>query len=267
MLLKSNINVKIKKDLFSKKGNMLKRILKLALKLKLKIAVAAVIVAGIMALALEAPVLHSLYIRNYVGSQVVLLTNKAGNSGGTGFAVKAPSGDVYTLTNAHVCRIEGGLYTTLKNGRRVSLKIVEVSDVTDLCLLSGIKNMRGLDVASGVGIGEEMGLVGHPRLMPLTLSRGQLIGYGQALVLVSFGMCPDSLEPPTYFNGNTPFGPVCVMGVEAGFTNIIALPGNSGSPVVNIFGNVVGVLFASDSEANWGLIVPLSDVKNFLKPY
>jgi len=253
----------------TKKGNMSKKprnIFKKLLKIKLSVLAGIAAVALILGLALEAPVIHSSFIRNYVGSQVVMLTNKAGNSGGTGFAVQAPSGDVYTLTNAHVCRIEGGLYANVGN-RRLKLKILEISDVADLCLLDGIKGMRGLDLASSVGIGEEMGLVGHPKLMPLTLSRGELIGYAKALVMVEAGQCSEGLEPPSYITVETMFGFACILDVTAGFTNVIALPGNSGSPVVNIFGNVVGVLFAADSQANWGIIVPLSQVKAFLKPY
>lgn len=246
---------------------MLKKSFKLAIKVKLKLLAVAAAVALILGLALEAPILHNKYIRTKVGSQVIMLTNKAGNGGGTGFAVQAPSGEVYTLSNAHVCRISGGLYTQLPNGRKIKMNILEISDASDLCLLNGIKGLGGLDLAGSVDIGEDMGLVGHPKLMPLTLSRGSLIGYGRALVMVAAGMCPDEMEPPTYNSIDGFFGPVCVMDVTAGFTNITALPGNSGSPVVNIFGNVVGVLFASDTDVYWGLIVPLKEIKSFLKPY
>lgn len=246
---------------------MLKKSIKFAVKLKIKLLIAAVAVLVILGLALEAPVLHNKYIRSEVGSQVIMLSNRAGNGGGTGFAVKAPSGEVYTLSNAHVCRIEGGLYTQLENGRRIKMKILEVSDSSDLCLLNGLKGFDGLDLASSVSIGEELGLVGHPKLMPLTVSRGQLIGYASALVLVGLGPCGEDMAPPTYSEQRTPFGVACIMDVNAGFTNVVALPGNSGSPVVNIFGNVVGVLFASDTDVYWGIMVPLKEVKSFLKPY
>ena len=249
------------------KGIMLKKSIKLAINLKIKLLIAAVALAAILGIALEAPVLHNQYIRSKVGSQVVMLTNKAQTGGGTGFAVQAPSGEVYTLTNAHVCRIKGGLFTMLRHGRKIRMNIIEISDTSDLCLLNGIKGMEGLKLASGVDIGEELGLVGHPKLMPLTLSRGQLIGYDRALVLVSPGPCEDGMDPPSYVTVEALFGLVCVLDVKAGYTNVVALPGNSGSPMVNFFGNVVGVLFAADGDVFWGLIVPLKQVKDFLKPY
>jgi hypothetical protein len=126
--------------------------------------------------------------------------------------------------------------------------------------------MTGLSVAGSVGIGEQIGLVGHPQLMPLTLSRGELVGYASIFVLVDMAPCKPNAAP-MYQSVPTPFGRVCVMQVEAGLTNVIALSGNSGSPMVNIFGNLVGVLFAASSDSNWGNIVPLKEVKEFLKEY
>ncbi len=57
---------------------------------------------------------------------------------------------------------------------------------------------------------------------------------------------------------------VCMEEVLAYRTTAVSLPGNSGSPVVDYKGNVIGVLFAGDSEVHWGLVITLDDVRDFL---
>lgn len=227
---------------------------------------AAVFLAGAY-LILNAQQYHNNYLRSKVGSKVVMITNKEENSGGTGFFVKAPSGDTYILTNAHVCSLgRNNLFSHVNNGRQVRLNVIEVSSETDLCILSSFGNIEGLNVASNVAIGEELALAGHPKLMPLTVSNGQLIGYSTTVVLYDNAPCPETLEGP-FQSVPTRFGEMCVGVIkEAGMTNILSLPGNSGSPIVNFFGNVVGVLFAGGSD-NWGIIVGINSIKHFLQPY
>lgn len=219
-------------------------------------------------MVLNASQYHGDYIRSKVGSQVVFLVNRAGNSGGTGFAIKTPSGDVLTLTNAHVCGLaddSGRVYAKTEAGKTIPLRVIESYTKADLCLLSKVPGMSGLSLASSVRIGEELGLVGHPHLMPLTLTRGQLIGYGQVAVMVSEGPC--EREEGMYQTIMSMFGPVCAEIARSGFTNIPALAGSSGSPTVNFWGHLTGVLYAGEEGVNWGLIVPLSAVEDFLSSY
>jgi hypothetical protein len=49
-------------------------------------------------------------------------------------------------------------------------------------------------------------------------------------------------------------------------TNILIRPGNSGSPVVDFWGNVVGIVFASDNY-NWGSVVSYRDLEKFLSNF
>lgn len=239
-----------------------------AIKVVVRLAVATGALGLFMMLAAEAPGVHGSYIRSKVGSQVFRITNRQGNSGGTGFAVKADSGKVYTLTNAHVCRIDGGrIYANLSNGRKIPLRIVEFSEEHDLCLASAVPKLGGLKLASSVAIGEELGVVGHPKLMPLTLSRGELIGYQNVIVLVDQNECNETEVGAIYKTVESLFGPVCIMDVEGALSNIPILPGNSGSPVVNFWGNVTAVAFAADGSDGWGILVPLAYVQRFLKAY
>jgi S1-C subfamily serine protease len=249
----------IKKDLV-----MLKRLIKNMPKL---VAAAALFVVG-AGLVLKGPQFHGNYIRDKVGSQVVMILDKEGMGGGTGFAVKAPSGKSYVITNAHVCAIgieTGIVYAKSDTGRPIPLKILERSNQSDLCVLEGLARLTGLTIASGVDLGEELGIVGHPQLMPLTLTRGQLIGYANVAVMVDVGPCEK--DEGMYRTVMSMFGPVCIEINHSGLTTIPALGGNSGSPVVNFWGNIVGVLYAGDPSNNWGIILPGQALIELLKEY
>lgn len=246
------------------KGLMRKKLFSTVLKIKMRVILVAACVASVLGLAMLAPQLHSAFIRNKVGSQVIMLTNKAGNSGGTGFALRAPSGKVVTVTNAHVCNIPGNrLYANLPSGQKIAFNIIKKSKVTDLCALTAVKGMSGLEVASSVIVGENIGVVGFPKLQPLTLTLGELVGYQDTAVLVDEGPCEKDVG--MYSTVMTFFGPVCIETVkQAAITTLPVRGGSSGSPVVNFFGNVVGVLFAGD-ELGWGVVVSMKDLNNFLK--
>jgi hypothetical protein len=61
---------------------------------------------------------------------------------------------------------------------------------------------------------------------------------------------------------------VCIEKISAFGISSPSYPGNSGSPVVNKWGNVVGVLFAGNrTQLNDSYMVPFHELKNFLKDY
>lgn len=217
---------------------------------------------------IKAPYLHNEYIRRKVGSQVVKLTEKTGRSGGTGFALQMPSGEVLTMTNSHVCELErlGQIYASIGR-KKFPMTILEKSINADLCLLNGLPNMNGLEVAGGVEIGDVISVVGHPALMPLAVNSGELLGYQEVVVMADDGPCEK--EEGMYKTVEGFFGPVCTEQFEAGLTTVVVLGGNSGSPVVDWKGDVVGVLFAGHGPegASWGVIVKLENLKEFIKNY
>lgn len=263
-----------------------------------KKAVTLIIVAATIGsmglLAANAPTLHKAWLRGNVGSRVVKLVaiDKLGQirGGGTGFQVVAPSGVSYLLTNAHVCEAfpEGSVNAQLGDGRIMPRRILEISDRTDLCLVEGIPGMDGLKLASNVDIGQTLALIGHPVLQPLSISLGDIVGQGieefpyapiapsdmsdreraRYPDLMSEAECKSKpkfkvKEMETFFGSV----PICVLSIQAYKTTIIAFPGNSGSPVVNFWGNLSGVLYAGNGRTNWGLVVPLESIKEFLAPY
>jgi S1-C subfamily serine protease len=228
---------------------------------------------------IKLPQLHSKILRKYVGDRVVKVMGPRG--GGSGFAVQAPSGRTYILTNAHVCLVSDKRdnIRVVRKGAKdyVVKKVLHRMKDHDLCLIDGLKGMTGLKVADTLEIGEVVALIGHPRLRPLTFSRGEYIGATK--VRLTFGMnLPERLcigktilakdvKNPWYKFMLTAMGAksLCVAELKANMLNAISYKGNSGSPVVNFFGNLTGVLFAGGRDVTDAYVVPLATIKEFLK--
>lgn len=227
----------------------------------------------------KAPQLHRDYLRSAVGSSVVevvkLDEKNEIRGGGTGFSIQAPSGKTYIMTNAHICDMYKGDKNAViqrPDGSFIKRPILFISGDTDLCLIEGIDGLRGLKIASKVFTGEIIEIIGHPHLMPLNVSYGDILGTDNVDVMIGvIGYDMPESECKQHKNkildAESFFGPVkvCVEELPAYLTTAVSMPGNSGSPVVDFSGHVVGVLFAGDNSVNWGIVVPLSDVKAFLK--
>jgi S1-C subfamily serine protease len=181
-----------------------------------------------------------------VGSQVFMMTPPSTlTTGGTGFALKMPSGRVLTVTNAHVCRLaENGVLKATPNGsgRGFLIRVLEISTTADLCILDSVPGARGLELAAGVSDFEPIYALGHPHLEGNTLTRGYITGRHEINIM------GDTVELQRF---------------EAMLTSVVIFGGNSGSPALNESGQVVGVFFAGDASTNYGLFVPYDFLRSF----
>lgn len=196
----------------------------------------------ILFLGVSLPICHHKWLRDYVGKRVVKITDQSGNSGGTGFYIKLPSGKTSILTNSHVCDLQkaGIIFISDDSSIRQPHNIIINSAYTDLCLVAG-DEVHGLSLAPNAPFGEIVYELGHPLLNALTMTQGELIGRSR-------------VKTGTHIT-------------NAYDTNIISLPGNSGSPVVDFYGRVVGVIFATDTEEYWGSTVSLEDINKFVNGF
>lgn len=208
---------------------------------------------------------------NYKGKYVVRVTNAATGGGGTGFFVQAPSGVTYILTNLHVCKAAAGeTSTVLIDGSYFGTIIAKYSD-HDLCLISNPKQSSGFAVADKTYNGENIYILGHPLLEPLSLVKGQISGSMIVTLLAGFDIpCkgPGYTEidiSDSLFGAITGYRTACLREYEAYAATANTLPGNSGSPVLNKWGRVVGVAFAGREGSGRGYLVPLSFIKDFLR--
>lgn len=174
----------------------------------------------------------------------ITLPNGIKYSGGTGFHVEY--GDkVVLVTNKHVCdpTLEG---FELRHGDN-KLEVVHITTLHDLCILKSDR-LSGLKLASildTIEVLDKVILVGHPRGLDLTVREGRVMKIG----LEVFPWVSD--RPLQFFEIST-----------------ITYGGNSGSPVTNSKGEVIGVLFAGYRNFHTeGMVVPLIDLYVLLATY
>lgn len=201
-------------------------------------------VAVVCLLFAYVPLLQDYYYYDYKGSSVVRITYKDNlNAGGSGFQVEAPSGLQYIITNKHVCAVAnefGEVMVSTTTGERKVLRVLDRYKEHDLCVIEPFEGLRPMRLASNIYRSERVYLIGHPRLADLTFERGYFRGKKKIQMRIGWF---DSFS-----------------------FNLIAYGGNSGSPIIDVYGNVVSVLFAgSPSYPNFTYGVPLRYIRDFLK--
>lgn len=205
------------------------------------------------------------YYRDNVGQNVVRIFNMEKTGSGSGFHIKDKHGNMFILTNKHVCEIadKKGMVLVEVNGEEIPRKVVEKYEHHDLCLVEPVPNHETyIDIASSSELGEDLTIVGHPGGRDLTLSHGELIGKK----IIHLGDPVESEDQCK--DGEIRFNPfmgyICLKAVIATSISAISYGGNSGSPVVNKYGNVIGVLFAGSSQPTDSYMVPLKYIQDFL---
>lgn len=262
------------------------------------------LVTALGLLSVSGSQIHTKIIRSTVSDKigyVIVPFNGRDNQGrvtegrrsqGTGFDITLPSGKNAILTNRHVCSpSKDGFVFIVKPGDNIQhqRKIIAVSETSDLCLVEPvIEGSNALKLASSLDLGDHVISVGHPAGLPLMPS------YGEAVSVQTIPVLSSMIERPIMTDeelskARVEMTPACskrnqqmtvqdvnFLGVQfkilmcidfntALLTTTQILGGSSGSPLFNIWGNVVGVMFAGSAEHNnWGYAIPLESVKEFL---
>lgn len=215
-------------------------------------------------MSVKAPEWHEDYLTAKMGQNVVVLTGfEHFNSGGTGFQMQTKNG-LKVISNAHVCEIaENGYMLAHTTKSKHIIKVEKIDPTADLCMLSKVNGLPGLKLASEPEFGDTIGILGHPLLQPQTFSKGRILA--KQLITVAMGYyTPETCKGPGARPIPTFFGTLCVKPFMSYYTNAIIFPGNSGSPAVNFYGDVVGVVFAGNNRTNYGHLVTHEDLKRFI---
>lgn len=213
-----------------------------------------ILAGGIIYGAILAPELHNHYLRHEVGESVVQVLSMSSDGGGTGFAIKGASGKDYIMTNRHVCGVQanGVIRVQVGEAEPIFRKVVYMDDIHDLCLIEGVDGLAPISLGSNQNAGDSIYVVGHPGLRMLTVSKGEYIGRRTIEMMYQVLRkedCPGSVYPAdAFYKFFTGKDFICTKHYESLTTTAVVYGGNSGSPVVNRLGNLVGVCFAGNTE-------------------
>jgi S1-C subfamily serine protease len=145
------------------------------------------------------------------------------------------------LTNRHVVDGARTITVTAGDGTSIGVTSASESNFVDLGVVhvarTSVQGLRLADVDSPRGT--TVSVVGYPLDGPLTTTGGQIAEY--------------VVEPAI-----SAVDPVLRLNVDLN-------PGNSGGPVVDGDGRVVGVAYASERSTGYGLAVPASTVRAALR--
>lgn len=209
----------------------------------------AIIISLFVASSFSYSQLYTKYVR-YIGSNEMPLSIK-------GQTVCSSSQVSYkgvrvTLTNRHCCQAVKMLYPKTKKfeGHYMVIgqfmrKILLLDKKHDLCILEPDLSKSGIHLASSVSVGEEIILIGHPRGLPKTYRNGHIV----AVEYYTFPWITMDHPLPQYMISAIGYG------------------GNSGSPVIDRYGQLIGVLFSGTNYHTEMGVVPLNYVKDFLTRY
>ena len=238
-----------------------------------KLAAVIVTSATLVFSVAYAPQAHNDYLRWKTEDSIVKVLNY-GIGGGTGFSIKGKSGKSYIMTNKHVCFGAANNVVGIQNKNEAAIlkNIVHIDNEHDLCLIEGDEKFPALSLGSDLRIGEFNYIVGHPGGRDLTVFSGEYTGNKNVRILDSIKNKEDCVGELYIFEGIMQFiygmEFACIRTYESLGLTTNSYPGNSGSPVLNKFGNVVGVLFAgSNSEERDNSAVPLNEVQRVLEQF
>lgn len=221
--------------------------------------------AFILFAAFEAPYVHKKYIRNIAEESTVQLYGEKGTGSGSHVVFNDKT---VILTNRHVCELadsKGNIEVERVDGSRIKRKVIKKDSKHDLCIVEAIPNVEGLSLANSMDIGETIYTLGHPRGDKLNVASGEYFANETIQLEKGFeedGSCKGKIEKIDFFFLQID---LCTDFFESVQFSTPTYPGNSGSPIVNKYGNLVAVVFAGNPQVeNMGFGVPLSYVKDFL---
>lgn len=167
-------------------------------------------------------------------SSLYPVLNETFQSGGSSVGIKTKKGNTYLVTNAHVCiSKEANIYTSVKK-EHIKLPIVDLNEELDLCLLQ-YPEAKTLKFAKHITYQETIYVFGFPYLAATYLSKGK-VGMMNRL------------------------GSHVVFGSDA-----IVYPGNSGGPVLNEQGEIVGITEAMLMDNHNAIFIPYSVVHAYVE--
>ena len=193
----------------------------------------------------EGPSVREVYTRDGPGVVTIdVASERGGPSGGSGFVIDE---DGYVVTNQHVVARAESLSVRFSSGARAEAELVGEDPSTDLAVMkvdAPEETLKPLTLgdSDALGVGEPVIAIGNPLDVGISVTTGIVSGLGRPI------------RAP---NGFTIDGAVQ--------TDAAVNPGNSGGPLLDEQGQVIGVIEQHASEtgsfSGVGFAVPINTVK------
>lgn len=189
----------------------------------------------------------------------IQVLDQSGNviSSGSGFVYSKDSKYGYILTNSHVVSGATTVQGVLSNNNTVELKVLGTDSYTDLAVLrmdaKDVLGVASIGKSSNVKVGNTVFTVGSPMGSNYsgTVTKGILSGKDR---LIETSSSTDSYTTESYI--------VKVMQTDAAIS-----PGNSGGPLVDLAGDVIGInslKLVDSSVEGMGFAIPIEDAMNYV---
>lgn len=187
----------------------------------------------------------------------VLSADGSAVSTGTGFVYEKDDKYGYVLTNAHVISSNGNIQGVLSNNKSVKLTLLGSDSYTDLAVLrmdaSDVLQVASIGDSKNTAVGNTVFTVGSPMGATYagTVTKGILSGKDR---LIETSASNGNLSSETYI--------VKVLQTDAAIS-----PGNSGGPLVNLAGDVIGITslkLVDEQVEGMGFAIPIEDAMNYV---
>lgn len=212
----------------------------------------------------------------YIRERVVKIMDKNGFKC-TGEQVRAPSGKDYILTAAH-CKGDkkpGDEMLILDSKDKLTfVKVLEEDDKSDLLLLEGLPNLKGLPIAiKPHKKGDHIRTFTHGQGLDTFKTEGEVIErrlldvpFFEILSFDDLNECQGQkyMVAPTLTFDNR-IAMVCNLFTSLLITSAKAYPGSSGGPAVNDAGELMGVVSSYFVDSKFSMLTDELEINRFLK--
>lgn len=202
----------------------------------------------------------------YIRSRVIEL--KGNGALCSGIQVHSPKGGDYILSAAHCSELakDGIIYASSDEHRFIPRHVVEIQSDTDLMLLEGMPDMKGIAIADAAPMHRVYQAYTHGNGQSTHRADGEYLEEKQIEVLKDIVMNDEEqkkceAEPKQ----RVADGIYCVHEYTMVVTTIHVEPGSSGGPVVNNKDELTGIV--SSANSYFSNMVPLHYIQAFLSAY
>lgn len=227
------------------------KFLKLLFRIKIRFIFALLLAVAVLVI----PLSFNKLFRHYVGSSVFIVKDVNEKLGsGSGFIVTSKKGKRFFVTNNHVCEgleIEGKILISsdMISADQTLIHVLKKDPSVDLCIAEAPSQGRGLYISNDISVGDSIYLFGHPIGFPLHKTTGEVIQHRSVQMIKGTSLL--DME---------------IVNLDAWQISALSSPGNSGSPVVDNLGRVVGILFAGSNVNSYtSFIIPAQALSNLLE--